>query len=199
MSNRSAKKLTENKKPQLSLISEEDKQVSHSQKKLGNVFSELEVDELPEQKEDDKIKISTELPDSIKDFQKKKKKKKKKKQQEVDFELATKEIEKHKLEIKEEKKQENLKENLIVKIKGKIDALEKESKETLEKEKEMEKVEFKEQLMKFEELLTQQMIKLDMITDPEVKEQRKQQINRLHKLLNPIDTKLEEYKDVPLK
>ena len=63
----------------------------------------------------------------------------------------------------------------------------------------MTKEKFKESMMKFEELFTQQMIKLDLITDLDVKEQRKQQINRLHKLLDPIDQKIEEYKDVQLK
>jgi hypothetical protein len=176
----------------------EDIQVSKSEKKLGNIFSQLEVDELPEQEqqeqvqeeEDTQVKISTELPDSLKGYKKKKSK------QLEDFENITKQIEQDKVEIqKEEVKVQNITENIITKITKKINLLEEEFNEELAKEKEYESEKFVEILMKYDELYTQQMLKLDILNDEEFKVQRKEQINRLHKLCGPIDKKLAEYKN----
>jgi hypothetical protein len=192
-------KIVENKSEDKIKDFMEDIQISKSEKKLGNIFSQLEVDELPEQQEeqpeeDGQIKISTELPEALKG--KLKKKKKKKSKQLEDFENITKQLEQDKVEIqKEEVKVQNITENIITKITKKINLLEKEINEEFEKEKEYDNEKFVEILMKYDELYTQQMLKLDILNDEEFKIQRKEQINRLHKLLVPIDKKLAEYKN----
>jgi Ni,Fe-hydrogenase I large subunit len=82
----------------------------------------------------------------------------------------------------------------LKKVENKIDEYEQEI-EFLKKEDIEIREKLYEKYLKYQELLTQQMIKLDLITDESLKNTRKEQITRLHKLLKPIDKRVKEYKE----
>ena len=86
--------------------------------------------------------------------------------------------------------QENLQK--IKKVEDKIDEYEQEIYNLIEEDSQIRE-KLHEQYLKYQELLTQQMLKLDLIQDETLKKTRKEQINRLHKLLKPIDKRVEEY------
>eukprot|EP01080_Neovahlkampfia_damariscottae_P005982 gene5982-9981_t len=80
----------------------------------------------------------------------------------------------------------------ITKVSDKIDEYEQEIHLLIQQDQEYREKLY-EQYLKYQELLTQQMLKLDMVHDDSLKKLRKEQINRLHKLLKPIDKRVEEY------
>lgn len=175
--------------------------VTNSSKKLENIFSQLENEEVKIEEGLNGPKFSTEMSEEISIALNKNKdnKKKKKKKKESDYEIFTKEIETEKKEITKElpnSKIDSIEYKMIDSISNKITDLEKELKQVYDTEKELkEKGKLKESLIKYEELLTQQMIKLDLIQGSEdVRLKKKEQIRRLHKILDPLDEKIAQNK-----
>jgi hypothetical protein len=157
---------------------------------IDEVISETTPTEEKIEFEHNGYKFTNQLPLGFKP------KKKKKPKKESDLEILDKEIEKNRIEAEKEQLSIFLPKEirLINIIKGKVDQYEKEYQELFLKEKEMKPEKFVESLLKFDELLTQEMMKLDMIKgEDDIKIARKEQINRIHIVLGPLDEKLQQY------